>query len=83
MKKIRILFVISLAFIALGAFATSGLSELDNSDKKQKENISHKTTEECIIPTYAKVIGHSDLWLKHNGCPPRKKIPKNTLIQGE
>ncbi len=36
-----------------------------------------KTADECEIPAFAKAIGHEDLWLKHNGCPPREEVDKS------
>lgn len=73
MKEIRILFVISWTLIALGALAVVGLGE---DGKNTEEQISVKTAEECEIPAFAKAIGHEDLWLKHNGCPPREEVQK-------
>lgn len=74
MKKIRILFAISWTMIALGAFAVFGL---DDDDKYEEAKVSDKTAEECEIPAFAKAIGHEDLWLKHNGCPPREEGEKS------
>ncbi|MDC9727444.1 MAG: hypothetical protein PSN35_06385 [Candidatus Thioglobus sp.] len=73
MKGIRYLFAISWTLIALGAFAVFGLS--DDKETKASE-VVEKTAEECEIPAFAKAIGHEDLWLKHNGCPPREKTEK-------
>ncbi|HIF47232.1 hypothetical protein [Candidatus Thioglobus sp.] len=69
MKGIRIVLAISWTLIALGAFAVFGLSD----DKSDEEKNSEKTAEECEIPAFAKAIGHEDLWLQHNGCPPREE----------
>lgn len=69
MKGIRYLLAISWALIALGAIAVFGLS--DDKDVKVPDTIE-KTAEECEIPAFAKAIGHEDLWLKHNDCPPRE-----------
>ncbi|SMN12930.1 hypothetical protein BHECKSOX2_1467 [Bathymodiolus heckerae thiotrophic gill symbiont] len=72
MKKIFIILMLTLSFSAMALF---GLGE----DKKDASK--EKTAEECEIPTFAKVIGHEDKWLLHNGCPPRentKKVEKHT-----
>jgi hypothetical protein len=69
MKGIRIVLAISWTLIALGAFAVFGLSD----DKADEAKNSEKTAEECEIPAFAKAIGHEDLWLQHNGCPPREE----------
>ncbi|MDC0430112.1 hypothetical protein OAM42_01375 [Candidatus Thioglobus sp.] len=74
MKKIRILFALSWTFIALGAFAVFGLGDDNNQDK---EVVKEKTAQECEIPAFAKAIGHEELWLKHNGCPPNKEQEKS------
>jgi len=71
MKGIRMLFAISWALIALGAFAVFGFG--DDKAEDSKDTTIEKTAEECEIPAFAKAIGHEDLWLKHNGCPPREK----------
>ena len=71
MKGIRYVLAISWTLIALGAIAVFGLS--DNKEVKTSDTIK-KTVEECEIPTFAKAIGHEDLWLKHNGCPPREEV---------
>jgi hypothetical protein len=75
MKKIRFLFAISWTLITLGAFAMFGFGDDDEKDIKPVD-ATNKTAEECEIPTFAKLIGHEDLWLEHNGCPPRL-IDKN------
>ena len=71
MKGIRYVLAISWTLIALGAIAVFGLS--DNKEVKTSDTIE-KTVEECEIPAFAKAIGHEDLWLKHNGCPPREEV---------
>ena len=72
MKGIRYVLAISWTLIALGAIAVFGLSD-DDKDIKAPDVIE-KTAEECEIPAFAKAIGHEDLWLKHNGCPPREEV---------
>ncbi len=74
MKGIRYLFAISWTLIALGAFAVFGLGS-DEKDVKNSDT-TEKTAKECEIPAFAKAIGHEDLWLKHNGCPPREESEK-------
>jgi hypothetical protein len=71
MKGIRYVLAISWTLIALGAIAVFGLS--DNKEVKTSDTIE-KTVEECEIPAFAKAIGHEDLWLQHNGCPPREEV---------
>lgn len=74
MKGIRILLAASWALIALGAFAVFGLGDENKEAESLKE--TDKTAKECEIPAFAKAIGHEDLWLKHNGCPPRESEQK-------
>jgi hypothetical protein len=71
MKKIKFLFAISWTLITLGAVAMFGFGD-DDQDTKTA-NVAEKTAEECEVPTYAKLIGHEDKWLLHNGCPPIDK----------
>ncbi len=75
MKGIRILFAISWTLIVLGAIAVFGLSG-NNKDEKTLSEVE-KTAQECEIPAFAKVIGHEDKWLLHNGCPPTNIEQKN------
>lgn len=73
MKNIKIVltaFVLTLSFATLALFGIGG-------DKK--ETTKEKTAEECKIPAFAKAIGHEDLWLKHNGCPPRETSGKEKV----
>jgi hypothetical protein len=74
MKGIRYLFAVSWTLIALGAFAVFGSSD---NDKHEDAKVNYKSAEECEIPAFAKAIGHEDLWLKHNGCPPRELDEKS------
>jgi len=76
MKKIRTLFAISWTFIALSAVAVFGLGESDDKEHQEAENNTTKTAQECEVPSFAKTIGHEELWLKHNGCPPTKEQEK-------
>ncbi len=69
MKKTKIVLAASLAIMTLGVSAVFASDE----DKASEFKASEKTIKECEIPMYAKLIGHEDLWLKHNGCPPREK----------
>lgn len=62
-KKLLTLLVLTMSFSAVALF---GFGEEDSADVKKK------TAADCEIPTYAKMIGHEDKWLLHNGCPPRK-----------
>ena len=73
MKGIRVTLAISWTLIALGAFAVFGTG--DDKEAKASDAVE-KTAEECEIPAFAKAIGHEDLWLKHNGCPPREESEK-------
>ena len=70
MKKIRILFALSWALIALGAVA---VFEFGDDNTQDKQTVKEKTAQECEIPAFAKAIGHEDMWLLHNGCPPREE----------
>jgi len=75
MKSLKTLFVTFWMLVALGAFAVFGIGEDDS--KIEETKASDKTAEECEIPAFAKAIGHEDLWLKHNGCPPRETKQKD------
>ena len=75
MKGLKMLFAISWTMLALGAFAVFGLGD-DGKDAKASDAVE-KTAQECEIPAYAKAIGHEDLWLKHNDCPPREEEKKS------
>jgi hypothetical protein len=74
MKKIRFLFAISWTLITLGAFAMFGFG--DDDKENTAVDVTYKTAEECEVPDYAKLIGHEELWLKHNDCQPMP-IDKN------
>jgi hypothetical protein len=55
--------------LSFGVFALFGFGEQEaHQTEPQKDEIE----KDCEIPAFAKEIGHEDLWLKHNGCPPRK-----------
>ena len=75
MKKIRILFALSWALISLGAVA---VFEFGDDNAQDKQTVKEKTAEECEIPAFAKAIGHEDMWLLHNGCPPIKEQEKSS-----
>ena len=75
MKKIRILFALSWALIALGAVA---VFEFGDDNTQDKQTVKEKTAQECEIPAFAKAIGHEDMWLLHNGCPPIKEQEKSS-----
>ena len=70
MKGIRYLFAISWTLIALGAVA---VFEFGDDNTQDKQTVKEKTAQECEIPAFAKAIGHEDMWLLHNGCPPREE----------
>jgi len=70
MKNLKKLFTVSILTLSFASFALFGIGE----DKKG--SAKEKTKEECEIPAFAKAIGHEDLWLKHNGCPPREAAEK-------
>ena len=65
MKNLKTLLTVSVLTLSFGVLALFGLGE----DKK--ETAKEKKAEECKIPAFAKAIGHEDMWLLHNGCPPR------------
>jgi hypothetical protein len=71
MKKNTSLLAILLVLVALGVFAVFGLN-----DNHQDVAQGDKSAKECEIPAFAKAIGHEDLWLTHNGCPPRESGQK-------
>ncbi len=70
MKNLKKIFILSALTVSFGAFALFGIGG------DEKETTQEKTAEECEIPAFAKAIGHEDLWLEHNGCPPRKTTEK-------
>jgi hypothetical protein len=70
MKGIRYLFALSWALISLGAVA---VFEFGDDNTQDKQTAKEKTAQECEIPAFAKAIGHEDMWLLHNGCPPREE----------
>ncbi len=72
MKNLKKLLTVSILTLSFASFALFGIGE-DEKDTDNKETVTEKTAEECKIPTFAKAIGHEDLWLEHNGCPPREK----------
>ncbi len=72
MKNLKKLFTVSILTLSFASFALFGIGE-DKKDTDNKEAVTEKTAEECKIPAFAKAIGHEDLWLEHNGCPPREK----------
>ena len=72
MKNLKKLFTVSSLTLSFATFAFLGIGE-DKKDTDNKEAVAEKTAEECEIPAFAKAIGHEDLWLEHNGCPPREK----------
>lgn len=75
MKNLKTLFIVSVLTASFSVLALFGIGE----DKKDTEQATtkEKTAEECEIPAFAKAIGHEDLWLEHNGCPPRTKEQKS------
>lgn len=78
MKKLKALFAGFIFVLSINALALFGLGEDPESDTTHASNAAlqatEKTAEECEIPAFAKAIGHEDLWLKHNGCPPREAV---------
>lgn len=85
MKKVILGALYSFAALALGGFVFIYVAEqvaneeLNNADIKIKNtNKAIDAKQDCSIPAYAKAIGNDDLWLQHNGCPPKdiKSISK-------
>ncbi len=75
MKKLKILFTVLTLTLSFGASALFGIG--DDKSKNKSNDLQEKTADECEIPAFAKAIGHEDLWLKHNGCPPREEVDKS------
>lgn len=75
MKNLKTLFTVSVLTVSFSALALFGIGE-DKKDTSQ-EAAEVKTAEECVIPAFAKAIGHEDQWLLHNGCPPREEEQKS------
>lgn len=44
--------------------------KVEDDDSKTAAQIAEE--ERCTVPNYAKLIGHEELWKKHNGCPASK-----------
>ncbi len=72
MKKLKKLFILLILTSSFTALALFGIGE-DKKDTTDQGADKEKTAKDCEIPAFAKAIGHEDLWLKHNGCPPREK----------
>ena len=42
---------------------------VEESTQAKTETEAQAEEERCTVPGYAKMIGHEELWKKHNGCP--------------
>ena len=72
MKKISTVLGVLTLLSSLSALAIFGLGE-DKKESNSQAKPQEKTDKDCEIPAFAKAIGHEDMWLLHNGCPPREK----------
>jgi len=54
-------------FIGLNALNANAADDKGMTDAQKKE------AERCVVPAFAKAIGHKELWKKHNGCETDKK----------
>ena len=76
MRNIKTALIVFSLTLSFASFALFGIGEDKKDANTGKEAAKEKTKEECEIPAFAKAIGHEDLWLKHNGCPPREAAEK-------
>lgn len=72
MKKISTVLGVLTLVSSLSVMALFGLGE-DKKEVNSQTGAAEKTDKDCEIPAFAKAIGHEDMWLLHNGCPPREK----------
>ncbi len=50
---------------------------------KATESKQKKSDKDCVVPQFAIDMGHRDIWLEHNGCPPVKKEAMKTPAPSE
>lgn len=82
MKKIKIFAGVLIFISGMASFAFFGL-DADKKESNTQNNLQEKANKDCEIPAFAKAIGHEDMWLLHNGCPPRKeRSPEEKNIRG-
>ena len=77
MKKISTVLGTMALLTSLSVLAIFGLGE-DKQESSSQTTPQEKTDKDCEIPAFAKAIGHEDMWLLHNGCPPREKEKSET-----
>ena len=77
MKKISTVLGVMTLLTSLSVLAIFGLGE-DKQEPNSQATPQEKTDKDCEIPAFAKAIGHEDMWLLHNGCPPREKEKSET-----
>jgi len=71
MNTFKLLVILSItAFFSMNtltATAAEDKAEMTAAEKKAEE-------ERCIVPAFAKAIGHEETWKKHNGCPTKEEM---------
>lgn len=62
-------YVSILALLSMGIITAHAAEDINTGKTAEQlaEQLAEK--ERCTVPGYAKVIGHEELWKKHNGCP--------------
>jgi len=74
-KQVYLLLATTLSFTTMNALAVEESTQAKTEAQAEKER--------CTVPGYAKMIGHEDLWKKHNGCPatttPTKEDTKEDI----
>jgi hypothetical protein len=76
-KQVYLLLATTLSFTTMNALA------VEESTQAKTETEAQAEEERCTVPGYAKMIGHEELWKKHNGCPatttPTKEDTKEDI----
>ena len=72
MNKIKQMLGVLGVISSVSAFALFGLGDSKTTGEVSLlPQVNEKSADECVIPAFAKAIGHEDQWLLHNGCPAR------------
>jgi hypothetical protein len=53
--------------------------------EEEDEDVQESTVadKDCVVPQFAIDIGHRDMWLEHNGCPPVKQAEVMVPVKKE
>ena len=69
-KQVYLLLATTLSFTTMNALAVE--------ESTQAKTEAQAEEERCTVPGYAKMIGHEELWKKHNGCPATTPTKEDT-----